>query len=86
MAASVVEHYEAYSLFLEKKVFENFYTELDYNHQHEFRQWYSQDGSVNTIRYDLSPTLPTGFLINGSNANPNFLKPFVSATANSPAF
>ncbi|MDQ8179550.1 TonB-dependent receptor [Pelagicoccus sp. SDUM812005] len=80
MAGSVVGEHETYSLFLEKKFSDKFFMEVAYNHQDEDRKWHSQDGNPNIINYDLSQTLPDGYLIDGSNVNPNFLKPFISAT------
>lgn len=79
MAGSVVGEHETYSVYLEKKFSDNFFVEVAYNHQDENRKWHSQDGGPNQIYYDLSPTLPDGYTIDGSSDNPNFLKPYITA-------
>lgn len=79
MAGSVVGEYDTYSVYLEKQFTDNFFVEVAYNRQNENRKWHSQDGGPNQIYYDLSPTLPDGYTIDGSSENPNFLKPYVTA-------
>lgn len=79
MAGEIVEDHKTYSLFLEKKFSNNFFVEVAYNHQAQTRLWHAEDGNPNIINYDLSPTLPTGYLINGSNVNPNFLKAYITS-------
>lgn len=79
MAGSVVGEHETYSIYLEKQFSDKFFVEVAYNRQNEDRKWHSQDGGPNQVRYDLSPTLPDGYTINGSSENPNFLKPYITA-------
>ena len=79
MAGSVVGEHETYSVFFENRFSRNFFVEVAYNHQDENRKWHSQDGGPNQIYYDLSPTLPDGYTIDGSSVNPNFLKPYLTA-------
>ncbi len=80
MAGSVVGEHETYSVYLEKQFSDKFFVELAYNHQDEDRKWHSQDGGPNVIYRDLSATLPDGYMIDGSSDNPNFLKPYLTAT------
>lgn len=74
MAGSVVGEHETYSIFFEKKISDQFFVELAYNHQDEDRKWHSQDSNPHIVAYDLNETMADGV-----TANPNYLNPFISA-------
>ncbi len=63
------------SFFIEKRFGDNFFMELAGNLQDSLALVY-EPLSSNKVFLDVMQTLPTGVLINGSNANPDYLKPF----------
>ena len=76
-ASRVDSDYHAASIFARQAVGERLNLEVAGNVQEETRTWRNHGGQVNNVRIDVNEILPPGYLMDGSNRNPNFLKPFV---------
>lgn len=76
-ASRVNSDYNAASLFMRQSIGDRLNLEVAGNVQEETRILRNHGGQVNNVRIDVNEILPAGYLINGSTANPNFLKPFV---------
>lgn len=71
--------YEAYSAFVEKRFGSHFFIEAAGTLQVQ-EYLFHAPASHNRVYLDLNSQLPAGVTINGSNTNPNFLKPYVQGT------
>lgn len=67
------------SLFVEKRVGRNLMVEVAGNLQVEDRLNYTRQGGNIDLAYDVNRLLPAGYTINGSNANPYFLQPYLQS-------
>lgn len=67
--------YRTASAFFEKRFGRTLFIEVSGNFQKETRTTY-EPFQANRILIDVNQTLPTGVLFNGSNLNPDYLKPY----------
>lgn len=67
--------YRAHSLFLEKRIGSRFFLEAAGTIQNQHNILYTP-ASHNSVYINVNEFLPAGVLINGSNRNPNFLRPY----------
>ncbi|MBL9186695.1 MAG: TonB-dependent receptor [Opitutaceae bacterium] len=72
----VTGHYHTGSIFVERRIGQNLFLEAAANLQAESRLNYVRAGNAVRIAVDVNRQLPAGHTINGSSANPNFLKYF----------
>lgn len=72
------EHHTA-SIFAEKRFGRKLFVEVAGNFQDEDRLQHTRQGDTIRVSYDVNRQLPAGYTINGSTANPNFLRPYVQS-------
>jgi outer membrane receptor protein involved in Fe transport len=72
------EHHAA-TVAVEKRFAQNLTVEIASNLQLEDRIFYNRQADTVRVAYDVNRLLPAGQLINGSNANPYFLAPYIQS-------